>query len=125
MVYLFGRTRVDIQVKMTVLRDRYQVLRVIGKGAHGIVYHGVDSKRKRPLALKSISLKDAKRDNLKRILRELRALRLLKHENVVLLVDVVLTEEPKAVYLCFLNEWRQTFPQSCRPSKCSLTITVE
>jgi CHASE2 domain-containing sensor protein/predicted Ser/Thr protein kinase len=72
---------------------RYQILGVLGKGAMGKVYKGVDPAINRPVALKTIRLDfvtdPAEMEELKeRLYREAQAAGKLSHPNIVTIYDV-------------------------------------
>lgn len=68
------------------LRDhpRYEVIREVGEGAYGVVYHAFDKMLERPIALKLLSRKLADdADARDWIMREIRAAASLDHGNIV------------------------------------------
>lgn len=80
------------------LKD-YDVMRQIGKGMYGTVYEGVERKSGHKVALKKLSLKVCE-PALKRTLRELKALRLLCHQNIVGLDRVIHIKDTREVCAC-------------------------
>jgi serine/threonine-protein kinase len=72
---------------------RYRILKEIGRGAMGVVYHAVDPAIGRPVAIKTIRIGDAHkpedREKLReRLFREARAAGGLSHPNVVTIYDM-------------------------------------
>jgi serine/threonine-protein kinase len=72
---------------------RYRILKEIGRGAMGVVYHAVDPAIGRPVAIKTIRLGDAHkpqdREKLsERLFREARAAGGLSHPNIVTIYDM-------------------------------------
>lgn len=72
---------------------RYEVVRVVGKGAMGVVYEAWDSKIGRKIAVKTISLdpnltQEEREEYKKRFLREAQAAGTLSHPNIVTIYDV-------------------------------------
>ncbi len=72
---------------------RYQIVRELGRGAMGVVYHAVDPTIGRPLAIKTIRLREvddpAQRDKLReRLFREARSAGVLSHANIVTIYDM-------------------------------------
>lgn len=72
---------------------RYQVVEVIGKGAMGTVFKGIDPAIHRPVALKTIRLDfvsdQSEMEELRdRLTREARAAGMLSHPNIVTIYDI-------------------------------------
>jgi CHASE2 domain-containing sensor protein/tRNA A-37 threonylcarbamoyl transferase component Bud32 len=72
---------------------RYQVIEVIGKGAMGTVFKGIDPAINRPVALKTIRLDfvsdQSEMEELRdRLTREARAAGMLSHPNIVTIYDI-------------------------------------
>ena len=68
--------------------ERYIVSGRIGEGAHGIVLKGIDKSTMQIVAMKRIALKNISEQGLPNsAIRELLALRLIRHKNVANLVD--------------------------------------
>lgn len=68
--------------------ERYIVSGRIGEGAHGIVLKGIDKSTMQVVAMKRIALKNISEQGLPNTaVRELLALRLIRHEFVTNLVD--------------------------------------
>ena len=70
---------------------RYELERVLGKGAMGIVYEALDPKLKRTVAIKTILLsqldEETKKDFSQRFVREAHAVARLNHPNIVQVYD--------------------------------------
>jgi eukaryotic-like serine/threonine-protein kinase len=71
---------------------RYKVEGILGKGAMGIVYQGVDPKINRHVAIKTLQLNDSKGDDLSvaksRFFKEAETAGNLSHANIVTIYDV-------------------------------------
>lgn len=68
--------------------DRYQVLDRVGKGTYGVVYKAKDKKTSESVALKTISLIEEEGIPSTAI-REIALLKFLKHQNIVVMHDVI------------------------------------
>ena len=71
------------------LESKYKVIEYLGAGAYGIVCASHDVNENNMYAIKKMKKIFLSRTLAKRTLRELRLLRILKHENVVTLVSVL------------------------------------
>jgi tRNA A-37 threonylcarbamoyl transferase component Bud32 len=72
---------------------RYKIVRELGRGAMGVVYHAIDPNIGRPVAIKTIRLgegrKPEEQDRLReRLLREARSAGMLSHPGIVTIYDV-------------------------------------
>ena len=72
---------------------RYKIVRELGRGAMGVVYHAIDPNIGRPVAIKTIRLSDvASGDEQKRLrerlFREARSAGMLSHPGIVTIYDV-------------------------------------
>src|SRR3954468_22125364 len=80
---------------------RYKIQRVLGKGAMGVVYEGLDPRLNRKVAIKTIlvgSLDEATaREYSKRFAREAQAVARLNHPNIVQVYDF--GEEGEVAYI--------------------------
>lgn len=73
--------------------ERYEALKFLGAGAYGAVIKASDKKTGEKYAIKKLhKIEDI--IDAKRILRELRILRLFKHENLISLHNVIFNEDP-------------------------------
>lgn len=74
--------------------DRYEIIDVIGQGAYGIVVAAKDKEAKQEgkdlVAIKKIDKAFQHKIFAKRTLRELRILKLLKHENIINIETIIL-----------------------------------
>jgi serine/threonine protein kinase len=71
------------------LDERYQNLKPIGGGSYGIVVKAEDTITKDFVAIKKINNTFANLTDAKRILREIKLLRHLKHENIISILDIM------------------------------------
>src|SRR6266536_6082438 len=71
---------------------RYQIVRELGRGAMGVVYHAIDPNIGRPVAIKTIRFGDKKPEELERLrerlFREARSAGMLSHPGIVTIYDV-------------------------------------
>ena len=71
---------------------RYKIVRELGRGAMGVVYHAIDPNIGRPVAIKTIQLggRDAaEQDRMReRLFREARSAGILSHPGIVTIYDV-------------------------------------
>jgi serine/threonine-protein kinase len=72
---------------------RYKIVRELGRGAMGVVYHAIDPNIGRPVAIKTIQLggsrKPEEQDRLReRLFREARSAGMLSHPGIVTVYDV-------------------------------------
>src|ERR1043166_6810164 len=71
---------------------RYKIVRELGRGAMGVVYHAIDPHIRRPLAIKPIPLgsrKPEEQEKLReRLFREARSAGILSHPGIVTIYDV-------------------------------------
>jgi predicted Ser/Thr protein kinase len=70
---------------------RYEIVRELGRGAMGVVYHAIDPNIGRPVAIKTIQLggKPQDRERLReRLFREARSAGILSHPGIVTIYDV-------------------------------------
>jgi len=89
----------------TVIADRYQLGRVLGRGGMGVVYEGTHKWTRRKLAVKVLKSTVARSDiALKRFFQEARAAAGLSHPNVVDVLDLGLDETGEAYIVLELLE---------------------
>ena len=72
---------------------RYTIVRVLGKGAMGVVYEGRDPNIGRRVAIKTaraelLGSREDQEELLERFLREARAAGILNHPNIITIYDV-------------------------------------
>ncbi|HEY4492014.1 MAG TPA: protein kinase, partial [Acidobacteriota bacterium] len=73
----------------TVLEDRYQVLKELGRGGMGIVYQAHDKQLNEQVAIKILSpLLSNDRDALERLKREVSSARRISHPNIIRIHDI-------------------------------------
>jgi serine/threonine protein kinase/tetratricopeptide (TPR) repeat protein len=72
-----------------VLGDRFELVRELGRGAHGVVFEARDRVAEETVAIKILSAEAGESDLVKRIQRELKAARKIAHPGVVRLHDLV------------------------------------
>ena len=78
----------------TISGGKYQAIQQIGKGSYGSVISALDRDRQTKVAIKKV---DDVFDDLvdaKRVVREIRALRSLSHDNIVRLIDLPMPPAP-------------------------------
>lgn len=74
---------------MFTVDERYSMIRTIGSGAYGVVISAKDSKCDRNIAIKMVPKAFSDEIDAKRILREIKLLKHMRHENIVQLVDMM------------------------------------
>src|ERR1700753_3031763 len=72
---------------------RYKIVRELGRGAMGVVYHAIDPNIGRPVAIKTIQLggirkPDEQKRLRERLFREARSAGILSHPGIVTIYDV-------------------------------------
>src|SRR3954454_24466372 len=72
---------------------RYKIVRELGRGAMGIVYHAIDPNIGRPVAIKTIQFAPTRKPEelermRERLFREARSAGLLSHPGIVTIYDV-------------------------------------
>src|SRR5579872_6983216 len=72
---------------------RYKIVRELGRGAMGVVYHAIDPNIGRPVAIKTIQLSGVRtpeeQERLReRLFREARSAGILSHPGIVTIYDV-------------------------------------
>src|ERR1051325_7058388 len=72
---------------------RYKIIRELGRGAMGVVYHAIDPNIGRPVAIKTIQLgavrnPDEQQRLRERLFREARSAGILSHPGIVTIYDV-------------------------------------
>lgn len=82
------------------MEERYKKEEILGEGTYGIVYKGIDRKSGQIVAIKKVKLEQEEDEGIPATtLREISALKQLKHRNVVELLDIILEE--RKIYLIF------------------------
>ncbi|CAG9321436.1 CDKL2_3 [Blepharisma stoltei] len=99
--------------------EKYQLLEVIGEGTYGTVYKAKHKDSNSFFAIKKFKDNEENESVRKTAMREINMLKLLKHENVVNLFEVI--RKNKKIYLVFeyvertvLNDL-ENFPQGISP----------
>ncbi len=73
----------------TALESRYQILKELGRGGMGIVFHAYDKQLKEQVAIKILSpLLSNDEDALQRLKREVSAARRITHSNIIRIHDI-------------------------------------
>lgn len=81
-----------------IFLGRYQVLKKVGQGGMGAVFHGFDPKLERPIALKTLLLNRSRsqektKDQIVKLLREATTVANINHANIVSVYDVKDTDQ--------------------------------
>jgi mitogen-activated protein kinase 1/3 len=104
--------------------SRYKLIRPIGHGAYGVVISAHDEKSNKNVAIKKIRRAFDDRVDAKRILREIKLMKRLEHENVIRIIDLIPpppnAEEFEDVYI--VQELMETDLHRIIHSRQSLTI---
>ena len=82
---------IDIQAMERETQNRFHFLRLLGQGSFGVVFEAEELKTGRHVAVKRIDRLFDSITHTKRVLREIRILSHLYHENITNLVDVAAT----------------------------------
>ena len=71
---------------------RYQYVKTIGTGAYGVVISAYDSETRRKVAIKKIPCAFEDLVDAKRIIREIKLLKHMEHENIIGLKNILVPE---------------------------------
>jgi serine/threonine protein kinase len=87
---------------------RYRIIGELGQGAMGVVYHAIDPAIGRPVAIKTIRIRDIndtqQRDRLReRLFREARSAGVLSHPNIVTIYDIDEIEGLAYIAMAYVN----------------------
>ncbi|MEX2670295.1 protein kinase domain-containing protein [Candidatus Uabimicrobium amorphum] len=82
------------QPNNTKMFGQYTIYKQIGAGGMGAVYQAFDNKLQRPVAIKIITGQGVSQSEVKRFLREARAMAQLDHENIIKIYDTGLAPTP-------------------------------
>src|ERR1700733_4868660 len=87
---------------------RYKIVRELGRGAMGVVYHAIDPNIGRPVAIKTIQLggprKPEEQERLReRLFREARSAGMLSHPGIVTIYDVAEEGGLAYIFMEFVN----------------------
>src|SRR6201992_2586315 len=105
---------------------RYKIVRELGRGAMGVVYHAIDPNIGRPVAIKTIHLgggrKPEEQDRLReRLFREARSAGILSHPGIVTIYDVEQQGELAYIAMEYVDgptlDQLLTEPQPLAPSR--------
>jgi len=80
---------------------KYEIQQKLGKGAYGIVWKALDKKTQKVVALKKIFDAFTNGTDAQRTYREVMFLRMMNHDNIVKLENVLRAENDKDIYLVF------------------------
>jgi serine/threonine protein kinase len=72
------------------IEDTYEIIEMVGRGAYGVVVAASDKKTRAMVAIKKIQKAFEHKIFAKRTLRELKILRLLNHDNILKVTNIVL-----------------------------------
>jgi serine/threonine protein kinase len=75
-----------------VVDEKYEFIKQIGSGAYGIVCSAIDNKEKKKVAIKKIPNAFEDLIDAKRIVREIKLLKFLQHDNIIQIVDLLKPE---------------------------------
>jgi serine/threonine-protein kinase len=87
---------------------RYRIIGELGQGAMGVVYHAIDPAIGRPVAIKTIRIRDIndtqQRDRLReRLFREARSAGVLSHPNIVTIYDIDEVDGLAYIAMAYVN----------------------
>src|ERR1700689_2278415 len=87
---------------------RYKIVRELGRGAMGVVYHAIDPNIGRPVAIKTINLgavlkPDEQERMRERLFREARSAGILSHPGIVTIYDVAEEDGMAYIFMEFVN----------------------
>lgn len=75
-----------------VIDDKYEIIKQVGSGAYGVVASALNKQNNKKVAIKKVINAFDDLIDAKRILREIKILKFLKHENIVSMVDLLKPE---------------------------------
>ena len=99
--------------------EKYQRVEKIGEGAYGVVYKARDRRNGSFFALKRIILDGQEEGVPSTAIREISLLKELDHENIVMLKDVVHSENKLYLVFEFLDQDLKKYMDSCGPEGLS------
>src|SRR3974377_972857 len=87
---------------------RYKIIRELGRGAMGVVYHAIDPSIGRSVAIKTIRIRDindTQQRNKRRdpLFREARSAGVLSHPNIVTIYDMDEVDGLAYIAMAFVN----------------------
>lgn len=75
------------------VKDNYEYIKMVGRGAYGVVVSATDTKRDVGIAIKKVPNAFEDLIDAKRIVREIKLLSFFDHENIITMIDI---EKPPA-----------------------------
>jgi len=99
--------------------EKYQRVEKIGEGTYGVVYKARDRRNGSFFALKRIALDGQDEGVPSTAIREISLLKELDHENIVMLKDVVHSENKLYLVFEFLDQDLKKYMDSCGPEGLS------
>eukprot|EP01062_Namystynia_karyoxenos_P036426 TRINITY_DN2652_c0_g6_i1.p1 TRINITY_DN2652_c0_g6~~TRINITY_DN2652_c0_g6_i1.p1 ORF type:complete len:399 (+),score=143.71 TRINITY_DN2652_c0_g6_i1:89-1198(+) len=118
-----GRKRYEVGGSKFVVDNRYDVTKAVGYGAYGIVCAATDTQKNERVAIKKIPKVFEDLVDGKRILREIKLLTFMDHENILSVKDILCPLEGKAKFddIYFVSELMDTDLHQIIRSKQKLT----
>jgi serine/threonine protein kinase len=96
---------------------------ILGKGSYGMVVEGKDNKTGEVVAIKKILNVFSSNGDAKRILREIKLLRKLKHPNIISAKNILISEDKKSFkQLYIVNEKMDTDLENILDSEQELSL---
>ncbi len=87
-----------------IIDDRYEIIKIIGKGGMGVVFYAKDRKLKKAVAIKTLSFSLIKDEDFKnRLLREAITLGQIEHPNICSVYDVVIKKEYSYIVMQYVE----------------------
>ena len=83
-----GKAKFDTRDGIITVDERYGVQRCVGTGAYGHVFSAKDAMTTKKVAIKWIHKAFQDAIDAKRVLREIKILKFLEHENIIELLDI-------------------------------------
>jgi len=115
--------RYTVQGSDFIVNKRYELQKTVGYGAYGIVCASQDTESKEKVAIKKIAKVFEDLVDGKRIVRELKLLKFMNHENVLSIKDILVPMEGKERFqdIYFVSELMDTDLHQIIRSKQKLT----
>ena len=119
-----GKKCYRVKGNVLVVDERYEVFQPVGYGAYGVVCAGKDHRTGKRVAIKKIPKVFMDLVDGKRILRELKLLPFLNHENVMGLIDIMRPKEGRDAFddIYVVCELMETDLHQVIKSKQKLTL---
>lgn len=89
-----GKRSYNVRGVPFTVDERYQILKPIGVGAYGVVISAIDLPNNRKVALKKVGGLFDDLTDAKRVLREIRLMQAMRHDNVCNTISFSVTGEP-------------------------------